>query len=180
MQRQRSLRVHNNPWEYNRNRMSQKRRRTVPSRLAMDSTELKNLKLNIQGKTAAYSKPNLPDNSKPDYMIITVGSVSWNISICLAFYLHSKMPIPHLPLTAGALTESVWRRAWGQAAVRHSHHTLRHSHHTPRADNNATLRPLRWEVSEVFVTFSLSQILFSYLLHSLRETNTFFYQKLIW
>lgn len=46
MQRQRSLRVHNNPWEYNRNRMSQKRRRTVPSRLAMDSTELKNLKLN--------------------------------------------------------------------------------------------------------------------------------------
>ena len=45
MQRQRSLRVHNNPWEY-RNRLSQKRRRTVPSRLAMDSTELKNLKQN--------------------------------------------------------------------------------------------------------------------------------------
>ena len=45
MQRQRSLRLHNNPWEY-RNRLSQKRRRTVPSRLAMDSTELKNLKQN--------------------------------------------------------------------------------------------------------------------------------------
>ena len=40
------------------------------------ASQLKNLKLNIQGKTAAYSKPNSPDNSKPDYMIITVGSVS--------------------------------------------------------------------------------------------------------
>ena len=45
MHRQRSLRLHNNPWEY-RNRISQKRRRTMPNR-SMNSAELNNLRQNI-------------------------------------------------------------------------------------------------------------------------------------
>lgn len=77
MNRQRSLRLHNNPWEYrNSTRMSQKRRRTVPSKIALNNPISENM--NGVGNSGNTVKSFSTSADTKTYGVITEEKVEVN------------------------------------------------------------------------------------------------------